>query len=151
MNRTPPTHLALLAAGAMLLGGCAVTTSPDRGGYLEQASLSLGTAVSEVATTRLFLEQLEEEDVWSTTVDAQLRYSEDGVAGAAQSFGELDPPPGSDRLQKRCGSLLDDAESLLTEVRIAVHRDDAAKYPSLVADLAKLGARLKTLERRVSS
>jgi hypothetical protein len=144
-----------LLAGALLaacgfISGCG-TSSPDPSGYREEASLSLGTAASEVATTRLFLEELDEADVWSAVLDAQLRYSADGVASAAQSFGDLDPPPGSDRLQKRCSALLDDADSLLAEVRIAVHRGADEKYPALVDDLAELARRMETLERRVSS
>ena len=150
------SRLRTAAAAATLCGalvataGCG-TTNPDPAGYREQASLALGTAVSELATTRLYLQQLDEGDVFQASATTQIRYSDESLGSQAQSFGTLNPPPGMDALYKRCSTLLGDAQDLEAAVRIAVHREETARYAGLVKRLETLGGKLEKLESRVSS
>ena len=151
------TRLAvrLLSAASMCVallatGGCG-TTSPDVAGYRQQASLTVGTAVSELATTRLYLMQLQHGDVFHASVTTQIRYRDESLGSGAQSFGSLNPPVGARALYQRCNTLLGDAQDLVAEVRIAVHRDDTARYPRLVRELADLGKKLERLESRLPS
>jgi len=141
---------ATLCGALLTTSGCG-TTNPDPADYREQASLALGTAVSELATTRLYLRQLDEEDAFRTSATTQIRYSDESLGSQAQSFGTLNPPPGLDPLYKRCTTLLGDAQDLEAQVRIAVHRDDAARYAGLAKRLQALGSRIEKLENRVSS
>jgi hypothetical protein len=130
-----------------LAPGC--STSPGAADYREQASLTLGTAVSEVATVRLVLAELAEGDTFRQSALTQLRYSEESLGSATQSFGSLNPPPSTDHVQQASSRLLGNAEELLTEVRIAVHRRRTDTYPELVDDLRKIGTQLEDLESRV--
>jgi hypothetical protein len=130
-----------------LASGC--STSPNASDYREQASLTLGTAVSEVATLRHVMAELAEGDTFRQSALTQLRYSEKSLGSATQSFGSLNPSPSTDRVQQASSRLLGDAEELLTEVRIAVHRRRTDTYPELVDDLSKMGTQLEDLESRV--
>jgi hypothetical protein len=138
---------ATLAAVA-LAAGC--STSPDAHDYREQASLTLGTATSEVATVRLVLSELADGDTLRPAAMTQLRYSEDSLGSTAQSFGTLNPPGSADRVHRRSSTLLGEAEDLLAEVRIAVHRESTADYRKLLRDLDALATRLESLERQVA-
>ena len=80
----------------------------------------------------------------------QLRYSEDGLEKSTSWFTGLNPPTGSDPLDKRAGTLLQDAGDLVADARVAVHRDSAGEYPRIATRLAKLGSKLEKLEGRVS-
>ena len=136
---------ALLAATV----ASACSTSPDAPGYREQASLTLGSAVSEVATARLVLAELADGDTFRQAALTQLRYSEEALGSATQSFTSLNPPASTDPVRRESSTLLGDAEDLLAEVRIAVHRHDADSYPGLVDDLGRLASQLEGLESRV--
>ncbi|HET6560838.1 MAG TPA: hypothetical protein VFG72_03105 [Marmoricola sp.] len=130
-----------------LASGC--STSPGVTDYRKQASLTLGTAVSEVATVRLVLSELADGDTFRPAALTQLRYSEETLGSAAQSFGSLNPPAPADPVHQKTSTLLGNAEELLATVRIAVHRRHTDAYPGLVDDLKKVGSRLEELERRV--
>ena len=138
---------AVPAALGVLLAAC--STSPGPADYREQASLTLGTAVSEVATTRLVLDELDQGDTFRPATITQLRSSEESLGSVAQSFGSLNPPPSEDPVHRRSTTLLGDAEDLLAAVRIAVHRRSADDYPGLVDQLRRVGRQLEELEADV--
>jgi hypothetical protein len=53
-------------------------------------------------------------------------------------------------VHRRSSTLLGEAEDLLAEVRIAVHRESTADYRTLLRDLDALATRLESLERQVA-
>ena len=142
-------RLAALASALLLTSGC-VVASPDADTYGDAAASTLGTAVSEVATVRTLLELLDSGDIQRSAVVTQLRHSEDALAAASQGFGSLNPPVQKDLLNEEAGRLLDEAESLLQDARVAVHRGDKADYRQIATDLDDLGAMLEKLEAGAS-
>jgi hypothetical protein len=139
---------ALCAVLLVPVAGCG-SMSPDPADYREQAYLTLGTAVSELATTRLYVEELAQGDVFATSTTSQILASDQSVGSSAQKFGSLNPPLGSDKLYEQCSSLLTDAQDVTAAVRIAVHRGDTGSYPRLVRHLRHLGDRLEQLQTQV--
>jgi hypothetical protein len=140
----------VMVVALLALTGC-VPASPDADTYEDKAVLTLGSALSEVATVQLTLEQLDKETIFRAAALTTLRYSEDNLGTAAKSFTELNPPPIDGRLYERCNSVLGDAEDLLAEVRIAVERGRVGQYLSLLRQLQKLSDRLDRMEKQVGS
>jgi hypothetical protein len=148
-GRVAVSRFVMLVA-LLALTGC-VPASPDADTYEDKAVLTLGSALSEVATAQLTLEQLDKETSFRAAALTTLRYSEDNLGTAAKSFTELNPPPTDDRLYARCNSVLGDAEDLLAEVRITAERGRASQYPPLLRQLRKLSDRLDRMEKQVGS
>jgi len=142
-------RLAAFAGLLLLTSGC-VVASPDDDTYGDAAASTLGTAVSEVATVKTLLDLLVSGDIQRPAVVAQLRYSEEALGRASQSFGSLNPPPESDGLEEEAGQLLEDAEALLQDARIAIHRHKSADYAEIASELDALHTQLEDLEKRAS-
>lgn len=144
MSRIAGALLALV-----LLGGC-VPATPDDETYRDQASRTLGSAVSEVRTISTLLDTLYDDRMLRPTAIAQFRYSESALETETGKFTQLTPPVSQDRLHTRATTLLGDAGDLAAKARIAVERNHHDRYRSLVRDLEKLAAELERLEGRVS-
>jgi len=142
-------YVACVAA-VFVVSGC-VPASPAPATYEDKAALTLGSALSEVATAQLALTQLDQGKMFRPAVLTTFRYSEDNLDTASKSFTELNPPPTDDRLYQRCSTVLGDAQDLLAQARIAVERQDAAQYPSLLRRLRRMSDRLDTFEKQVGS
>lgn len=142
-------RLVALAGAVLLMSGC-VVASPDTDTYADAAASTLGAAASEVATVKTLLELLDAGDIQRPAVVTQLRYSEETLAHSSQGLSALNPPPELDMLAEQAGGLLDEAETLLQDARIAVHRHQEADYPQLAADLDALGTELEDLETSTS-
>lgn len=144
-------RLRLLAlVGVMLLTSGCVVASPDPDTYGDAAASTLGTAISEVATVQTLLDLLDAGDIQRPPVVVQLRDSEEALSRAAQGLGSLNPPTARDQLAEQSGELLDEAESLLQDARIAVHRGEKSDYPGISAQLDVLHTELEALEKRAS-
>jgi len=146
-------RVALVCAAVCCLvtvSGC-VPASPSPATYEDKAAMTLGSALSEVATTRMALRQLDRRHMFRTTTLVLFRYSEDNLGTASKAFGELNPPPTDDRLHDRTSTVLSDAQDLLAQARIAVERDRVSEYPRLLKDLTRMHARLDTFEKQVGS
>lgn len=141
--------MAALASALLITSGC-VVASPDADTYGDAAAASLGTAVSEVATVRTLLELLVSGDIQRPAVVTQLRYSEDALAAASQGFSSLNPPVEKDKLSEQTGRVLDEAETVVQDARVAVHRGEKADYRQIAQDLDDVGARLEKLEASAS-
>jgi hypothetical protein len=140
----------LVLVAVFVLSRCE-PASPGPGAYQEKARVTLGSALSEVATVELALTQLEHGRMFRPATLTTFRYSEDNLDSASTSFTELNPPPTSDRLYQRCSTELEDAGDLLAQARIAVERHDVGEYPSLLRQLKKMSDRLDAFERQVES
>lgn len=148
-SRGAAAAVSMLVLLLVPLTGC-VPASPDTDTYRDAAAQTLGTAVSEVATVEKLLRLLADGDMLRPFAVTQLRYSEDGLEKSTSWFSGLNPPVGSDPLDRRAGRLLEDAGDLVADARVAVHRDQPGRYPTIADDLAKLGTKLERLEGRVS-
>jgi hypothetical protein len=147
-----PTRGRVLGLAFLLFSasGC-VPASPGPQTFEDKAALTVGAAVSEVATAELSLHELNRGRTFAPTVLTALRYSEDSLGTATTAFTELNPPITDDRLYDRVSSVLGDAADLLAQTRIAVNRGDVSQYAGLVEQLRALGKRLEALEKQVAS
>src|SRR4051794_2516832 len=127
-----------------------VPASPDQDTYLAKTSVTVGGALSEVATVRTILEALHENKMFGTTAIAQIRASQDSLDTNAGAFAEVNPPPELDHLYAVTSSLLSDASDLVTEARIAVDRHRSDRYPKIAEGLSKIAAQLDKIEKSVS-
>jgi tRNA(Ser,Leu) C12 N-acetylase TAN1 len=108
-------------AATLLLGGCADPEQKLR----ETAAQSAREAASEVNTTRLVVEQLRAHRLWSQPAGRMVGDAEKGVEKAASSFAAQQPSTEeSRRLYEQTSKSLDDAETAVTAVRIALGNND---------------------------
>jgi hypothetical protein len=140
---------ALAIAVLVVTSGC-VVASPDVDTYEDAAASNLGTAASEVATVQMLLDLLDRHRITTSAVVAQLRYSEKNLATAAQGLTGLNPPHSQDGISTKAGKLFDQAESLVEDARVAVHRSETGDYPRIAGQLKALGKDLQDLEGQVS-
>jgi hypothetical protein len=138
------TLLALL-----LVSGC-VPASPDADTYRDKTAVTLGAAVSDVATVERLLQMSYDGRMLRATALTQLRYSDGALGTATDAYTELNPPPRLDGLYERSSTLLGDAGDLVAEARIAIERREVDRYPDLADELKKIGSQLEKLEGRVS-
>ncbi|MGW6278614.1 hypothetical protein [Kribbella sp. NPDC055071] len=105
----------------LVLAGCA---SPDQK-IRDAAAQSAREAVSEVNTTRLVVEQLRSHQLWSQPAGRMVVDAEKGLGTAVTSFESQQPQTeGSARLYEQVVKALDDAQTTVTAVRIALGNDD---------------------------
>jgi hypothetical protein len=78
--------------------------------------------------------------------------SEETAGATTESFTSVQPPAQDDEMYHRVTTTLSDASDVISDVRIAVVREDTDTYPSLLKDLAAvqsdLDARTRELEGR---
>ena len=141
--------LGSILTAILLLAGC-VPASPDVGTYRDKAAVTLGAAISEVATVELVLETSSDGRMLRPAARTQLRYSEEALDTATGAFTELNPPAQLDGLFLRSGTLLDEASDVVAEARIAIERREVERYAALAKELKQLGTTLASLEGRVS-
>ena len=139
----PPTSVPwLLGAvlGAVLLAACAPAT-PDSQAWRASAVQTLEDTSSQLATMQLTVEQERRDRLpgrYAVTVAVD---SEEQAAKAAESLTSRQPPGAERRAYDRVSGLLDDAQSLISEARIALVDGRTQVYPSLLRRLDRLGAR----------
>lgn len=139
----------MVVGTVLLLAGC-IPASPDVDTYEDKAARTAGAAVSEIRTVERLLTLLYEQRMLRPTAVTQLRYSEDGLGMATDDFTELNAPPARDRLADRLGTLLDEAEHLVAEARVALKRQDAEAYRNIAGRLQGTAKDLERIEARIS-
>jgi hypothetical protein len=149
MCRLRCSWLAGVLVALLSVAGC-VPASPDQNTYLAKTSVTVGGALSEVATVRAILEALHENKMFRTLAIAQIRASQDSLHTNAGAFAEVNPPPELDRLHAQTSSLLSDATDLVVQARIAVDRHRSDRYPKIADDLGKIATQLDKIETSVS-
>lgn len=138
-----------LALAAGLLSACAPPT-PDHESWSDSALQALDDAHSEVATVRLLLRQSREDLVTRSYEKVVVLDSEEAAGLVAESFGAKQPPPGDDQEYAAVTTALSDAADLLTDVRIAVERDEVASYPGLARKVVQALSDLEAAEEEVA-
>lgn len=134
--------------GALVLGGC-VPANPDAATYEQKTALTLGGALSEVATVQQLLETLRQDRMFRPTAIAQMRSSESNLDTNAGAYGEVHPPPQLDWLQQRTSTLLTESQDTVFQARLAIERHQADRYPAIAQDLSRLAEKLDKLQKRV--
>jgi hypothetical protein len=141
--------MVTVLTGAVLLAGC-VPASPDRDTYLGKVSVTLGGALSEVATVQVVLEALHDGEMFRSTAIVQVRDSQSSLDTNAGAFNEIDPPLDLDRLYDRTNALLTAGTQAVQAARLAIDRRQVGRYADLAHDLERIAKRLDTLEAKTS-
>jgi hypothetical protein len=144
-RRTAVTCLLAL----VLLSGC-VPASPDDDTYKGKVSVTLGAALSEVATVQTILETLHEGKMLRPTAIAQLRGSQSSLDANSGAFNEVGPPPDLDSLYARTNALLSDATDTVHEARLAIERRESGRYVEIADSLGRIADELDRLEAKAS-
>jgi hypothetical protein len=139
----------LILALAVLLGGC-VPADPDDDTYLGKVSVTLGAALSEVATVRTVLEMLQDGKMFRSTAIVQVRESQSSLDTNAGAFNEINPPPDLDPIYTETNSLLSNATDSVEAARLAIHRHQVGSYSPVAEHLGEIADKLDALEARAS-
>ena len=143
-----PGLLACLVGSLIILTGCTVPAAPDRAAWRSQAAQALEDTASDVATVELVLRQERQDRLPGKYAVVVAVDSEESAGKSGEAFTSLQPPPGQRAAYDRVGQLLDDAQGLLSEARIALADGATGDYPPLIARLARLGDRLERVQGR---
>jgi hypothetical protein len=141
------TAVGALLSG-VLLSGC-IPANPDDDTYKAKASVTVGGALSQVATVQKILESLHQDKLFRTTAIAQMRSSQSSLDTNAGAFNEVHPPPDLDHLYGRINTLLSDANDTAFQARLAIERHEPGRYPRLARDLGKIASQLSKLQTRL--
>lgn len=125
----------------ILVAACA-PQSPDHSSWTDQAHQALEDTASQVATVSLLLRLEREGKVPGKYQQVVAQDSESAVGATMAKFGGEQPEPRDDTTYRRVTGLMSDASDLLSEVRIAIVRRDAAAYPKLLDRLGDVENRL---------
>jgi hypothetical protein len=130
---------------ACLLAGCAGPTASAQA-MRSQAGRSALSVVSELQTVDLAARTQLRGDAWWSYTDVTVTAAEDAVGTVESTLTSRQPPPGTDQVYRHTSDALAAATDLVTEVRIAVRRKDAAELarlrkeiPPLIRELERIG------------
>jgi hypothetical protein len=129
-------------AGLVVLTACGGVTNPAAA-YEDDAAATADSVGATVETARLAVEIAREDRAFAPYLAIVLGEAERDAAATGDHFAAIQPPDdGSDRLREEVLSMVDDGGSLLSELRIAVRRDELERLPGIAAPLRDLGDRL---------
>ena len=132
MIRQAVFSVASILVVVAALNGC---SSPDDR-IRQSAAQAAEDAVSEVNTTRLTIEQFRAHKLWPQPAGEMVGDAEKGLEQAVSSFSAQQPAsPDSRRLYEQTTKVLDDAQSAVRAVRIALGNDDLAAAEEQLAAL----------------
>jgi hypothetical protein len=123
--------------------GC-VAPAPTTSAYEAKATQAAKAAVSAARTALIA------EDAWAHTrmlspyLETTVVNSEQALGGVRTSFDSVQPPAtdSADALREALDPLLEQADSALSDLRIAVRRDDPGAMASAADDLSAVADRL---------
>jgi hypothetical protein len=141
--------LAAVVLAALLIVGRCVPQDPDVETYREQARLTVGTALSEVATVRLTLRAAQRDRMFESYAEITVRRSETTLSTTIDSFTSMRPPASQDALATATSDLLSHADDVVTEARVCVERSAGADCPDLGHVLGRVAAQLEQAEGRL--
>jgi hypothetical protein len=148
----PSRVVAGCCAGVLVLtgAGCA-PRSPDDESWSDSALQALDDMHSELATMRLVLEQARDDRVTDAYAQVLSVDSEEAAGKVDQGFGSIQPPDTQDAEFRVVTTQLGASADLLTDVRIAVVREEASSYAGLERKLTRQLHRLDAASRKVTA
>lgn len=139
------------ATFAVLVGvcvGCA-PQSPDASSWRDQGYQALSDVSSSVATASLLLEQLQKDRVFGKYAQIVSLDAETNAGQVTSKFSAEQPVPSDSATYEHITAVLSDAGDVLSQVRIAVVRRDAAAYPKLLRRLSRSSRQLNKAEQQI--
>ncbi|KRF11353.1 hypothetical protein ASG90_16480 [Nocardioides sp. Soil797] len=132
-------NIARLAAGllVLVLGSGCVPATPSSSEWAGQASRALDSVAGEVATARIVLREHREDDLLAKVAVVMLADSEEAIGKTSDDITTTQRPPGHTRQYDKVTAEIDQASSLVTEVRTAVVAGDEAALPALDSKLRR--------------
>jgi hypothetical protein len=141
---------AAVLAAVVLLSSCK-PSAPSESGWQSSAEQAVTDMVSEVATSRLTVEQ----DVKGRFVGhyavVVLTYSEEAAGKASDSVSTLQPPASARPGYSKLTGLLSDATDAISQARIAVADGNDAKSRAAIKVLTQMLAKLRPLQTRLEA
>jgi hypothetical protein len=139
---------AVVLVTLLVLSGCK-PSAPSESGWQSSAEQAVADMVSEVATSRLTVEQdLHGRFVGHYAV-VVLTYSEEAAGKASDSVSTLQPPPSAHPGYDELTGLLSDANDAISQARISVSDGNDAKSRAAIKELTQVLAKLRPLQDRL--
>lgn len=119
--------------------------APPRGetAYRESAQTTLKKLRSRTETARLWVVQLERDNVHTAAVEVALEEADHGASSALAQFEGYDPPRGLEALRADVVRAGEDTTARLTELRIAAHDGRWEELTAVAEPLTDIAARLQ--------
>jgi HPt (histidine-containing phosphotransfer) domain-containing protein len=132
------------AATALLLSGC-VTPAPTSSAYESKAAMSADAAVSEVRTAVLAAKAYLRDGTTDAYLETVVGEAEESLGSVQATFDSVQPPEAgaADDLRATLDPLLADAGSGLTDLRIAVRRNQRSSLTRTAHDLSGVADELE--------
>jgi hypothetical protein len=126
----------------LLLMAC-VAPARSSDAYEGKAADTAESVASAVETARLAVSAARDGRAFAQYLSVVLTEAEQGAGGSGNVFATIQPPDqGSARLRDELLDLVDRAESVLADLRIAVRSDQLERLPDIARPLEALGEQL---------
>ena len=139
-------RVATLALLAVTTTGCVGPTTSDAA-VRRQAVLSTEAAASELSTADLAVRTQLAGEAWWPYTDVVVTAAEGTVSTVEQTFASRQPPRTTGPLYVHTGDALGRAADLVTDLRLAVRREDTAELRRLLRDVRPVLRRLDAVAR----
>jgi phage shock protein A len=137
-----------LVAVVLTVSGCR-PSAPSESGWQSSAEQAVTDMVSEVATSRLTVEQELGDRFVGHYAVVVLTYAEEAAGSAADTVTTLQPPPSARPGYDELTGLLSDSADAISQARIAVAAGDEDKSREAVDELTRTLSKLHRVEHRL--
>lgn len=145
LRRSAIAWLALVVVAGSLWWGVHPPRSPEA--YRQRTAMTVQMLHSQVASTRLWLQSVADDEVLRTTAAVAVDEAETGASGQSATFASWQPPDqASLRLRLRVSAVAERVVSALGDVRIAVREGRWPEAVDMDRSLARLQKRLERLQ-----
>lgn len=138
--------VVLTAALLLLVGTACAPRSPAPDSWRDDARRATSDVHAALQSVRVALEQAGEGRVLDRYLRTVAVDAEEQAGNAASFLSALQPPPSERRRHTEVSTSLDDASSLLADVRIAVVAGHREQYLALLPDVKQAANGLEGLE-----
>lgn len=142
---------AVLTAALLSLATAACTApAPSTSSYRDHAEQTVSDLLSAVRTGVLVADLAEEDRAFAPYLDVNTSGAEDSARSISDTFGVLQPPaPDSDELRETLTGLCDTAVGDLSDLRVALRRDDAEGVAEAAEGLRGTASELTALQEEL--
>jgi hypothetical protein len=135
---TPRLGWCVLPASLLVIATACVAPARSFGAYEGKATTTAQDALSAVETVRLAVVAAAKKDAFGPYLSIVISDAEDTATSVQGTFDSVQPPdPRSDRLRQDLDDRLQDAISVLSDLRIAIRRGETRALSSRMDDLTK--------------